>query len=156
IRGRIGDSLVQVGGLVSPSAAQPLTTIVPLDPIWVRFKVSEAEYFEYERRGALDGGAGMPLELIRADGSVHPHPGRIENTGNERQGARAVLPVAPENRVPARSYSRGARVGARWLIRQGLMPGGRVIVGGVHKARPGSVVDPEPYVETQPENGEER
>ena len=33
-----------VGGLVTPNSAQPLTTIVPLDPIWVRFKVSEAQY----------------------------------------------------------------------------------------------------------------
>lgn len=40
ISGRIGDSLVPVGGLVSPNSAQPLTTIVPLNPIWVRFKVT--------------------------------------------------------------------------------------------------------------------
>ncbi|MBV9085666.1 MAG: biotin/lipoyl-binding protein, partial [Acidobacteriaceae bacterium] len=35
ISGRIGDSVIEVGGLVSKTAAQPLTTIVPLDPIWV-------------------------------------------------------------------------------------------------------------------------
>ena len=44
ISGRIGDSLIPVGGLVNPNSAQPLTTIVPLDPIWVRFKVTESEY----------------------------------------------------------------------------------------------------------------
>ena len=38
VRGRIGDSLIQVGGLVSHNSALPLTNIVPLDPIWVRFK----------------------------------------------------------------------------------------------------------------------
>src|SRR4051794_15734783 len=32
IAGLIGDTLVPVGGLVTPNAAQPLTTIVPLDP----------------------------------------------------------------------------------------------------------------------------
>ena len=42
ISGRIGDSFIPVGGLVSKNSATPLTTIVPLDPIWVRFKVSEA------------------------------------------------------------------------------------------------------------------
>src|SRR5450432_4042130 len=47
IGGLIGDTLVPVGGLVNPNAAQPLTTIVPLDPIWVRFKVSEAQYLAY-------------------------------------------------------------------------------------------------------------
>lgn len=38
VSGRIGDSLIQVGGLVSHNSALPLTNIVPLDPIWVRFK----------------------------------------------------------------------------------------------------------------------
>lgn len=83
ISGRIGDSLVQIGGLVSPNSPQPLTTIVPLDPIWVRFKVSEAEYFEYRERGALNGKSQLPLELVLADGSVHPSKGRIENTVNQ-------------------------------------------------------------------------
>ena len=48
ISGRIGDSLVQVGGLVTRTSPQPLTTIVPLDVIWIRFKLSETEYFDYE------------------------------------------------------------------------------------------------------------
>ncbi|MBV9036012.1 MAG: biotin/lipoyl-binding protein, partial [Acidobacteriaceae bacterium] len=52
IAGRIGDSLIEVGGLVSKSSSSPLTTIVPLDPIWVRFKVSEAEYLEYQNSKA--------------------------------------------------------------------------------------------------------
>src|SRR6202521_1040070 len=43
ISGRVGDSLLQVGGLVTKTSAQPLTTIVPLDPVWVRFQVSEGE-----------------------------------------------------------------------------------------------------------------
>ena len=47
ISGRIGDTLVPVGGLVSPNSAQPLTTIVPLDPIWVRLKVTESEYLAW-------------------------------------------------------------------------------------------------------------
>src|SRR5947209_9196720 len=36
ISGRIGDSLLQVGGLVTKTSPQPLTTIVPLDPVWLR------------------------------------------------------------------------------------------------------------------------
>jgi membrane fusion protein (multidrug efflux system) len=79
ITGRVGDSLIQVGGLVSRNAAQPLTTIVPLDPIWVRFKVSEAEVPNYQR---LDTKA-LPLQLILGDNSVHPFPGRFQNTVNQ-------------------------------------------------------------------------
>src|ERR1051325_7603712 len=59
ISGLIGDTLVPVGGLVNPNATQPLTTIVPLDPIWVRFKVSEAQYLAFQGR---PGKETPPLE----------------------------------------------------------------------------------------------
>lgn len=81
IGGRIGDSLVQVGGLVTRNSAQPLTTIVPLDVIWVRFKVSEAEHLAFEKNGGTRTNA--PLELVLADNTVFPHKGRIENAVNQ-------------------------------------------------------------------------
>jgi membrane fusion protein (multidrug efflux system) len=83
ISGRIGDSLIEVGGLVSKTAQQPLTTIVPLDPIWVRFKISEAEYLEVSKSKNGQHGEGMPLHLVLADGSVFPHEGHIQNTLNQ-------------------------------------------------------------------------
>ncbi|HEY1220818.1 MAG: efflux RND transporter periplasmic adaptor subunit [Bryobacteraceae bacterium] len=81
IGGRIGDSLVPVGGLVTPTAAQPLTTIVPLDPIWVRFQVTESEYLAWARRGQKSP-AGQ-LTLILADGSEFPAKGRVTDTLNQ-------------------------------------------------------------------------
>jgi membrane fusion protein (multidrug efflux system) len=83
ISGRIGDSLVPVGGLVTPSSSQPLTTIVPLDPIWVRFKVTEAEYLSWNKRGERTLGAKIPVTLILADNSEFPQKGHIENTLNQ-------------------------------------------------------------------------
>ncbi len=83
IAGRIGDSLIQVGGLVSKTSTQPLTTIVPLDPIWVRFKVSEAEYLASQKPAGGQKNATQPLRLVLADGSVFPYPGRIQNTVNQ-------------------------------------------------------------------------
>ena len=83
ISGRIGDSLIQVGGLVSKTSAQPLTTIVPLDPIWVRFKVSEAEYLDYEKVKFHEDNGHAPIHLTLADGSVFGHVGRIQNTVNQ-------------------------------------------------------------------------
>jgi membrane fusion protein (multidrug efflux system) len=81
IAGRIGDSLVPVGGLVSPTAAQPLSTIVPLDPIWVRFKVTESEYIAWTKRGQqLPAGQ---LTLILADGSEFPAKGRVTDMLNQ-------------------------------------------------------------------------
>ena len=45
----------------------------------------------------------------------------------------------------ARSIVTGDRVGERWVVEQGLKPGDRVIVEGIQKARPGMVVNPQPY-----------
>jgi membrane fusion protein (multidrug efflux system) len=84
ISGRIGDSLVQVGGLVTSTSPQPLTTIVPLDPIWVRFKVSEAEYLEMKRRAPANTNLEQPpLQLALADGTTFPFPGRVQNAVNQ-------------------------------------------------------------------------
>jgi len=80
ISGLIGDTLVPVGGLVTANAQQPLTTIVPLDPIWVRFKITEAQYLAFKRRGPL---SQAPLVLILADNSEFPERGHIENTLNQ-------------------------------------------------------------------------
>ncbi len=82
IGGRVGDTLIPVGGLVSKTAAQPLTTVVPLDPIWVRFKVSESEYIATAKRGGAEV-TKLPLELVLADGAVFPQQGRIQNTVNQ-------------------------------------------------------------------------
>ncbi len=90
IGGRIGDTLIPVGGLVTPNSAQPLTTIVPLDPIWVRFKVTEPEYLAWTRQGGLPG-AALPLTLILADGSEFPSIGHIENSLNQVDPKTATL-----------------------------------------------------------------
>ncbi len=81
IGGRVGDSMVPVGGLVTPTAAQPLTTIVPLDPIWVRFQVTESEYLAWARRGRTVPSA--PLTLILADGTEFAEKGRVADTLNQ-------------------------------------------------------------------------
>jgi membrane fusion protein (multidrug efflux system) len=83
IGGRIGDSLIPVGGLVNPNSAQPLTTIVPLDPIWVRFKVTESEYLTWVKRGDRTLGGDLPLRLILADNSEFPSKGQIADSLNQ-------------------------------------------------------------------------
>ena len=80
ISGLIGDTLVPVGGLVTANAAQPLTTIVPLDPIWVRFKVTESQYLSFKKNPTLLRSA---LALMLADSTEFPEKGRIENTLNQ-------------------------------------------------------------------------
>jgi membrane fusion protein (multidrug efflux system) len=83
LSGRIGDSLIQVGGLVTKNSAQPLTTLVPLDPIWVRFKVSEADYLGALKHAGADDLRHSPLELLLADNSTFPKAGHVEDATNQ-------------------------------------------------------------------------
>jgi membrane fusion protein (multidrug efflux system) len=91
ISGRIGDSLIQVGGLVSKNAAQPLTTIVPLDPIWVRFKISESEYLSRSQDSWKTGKSD--IHLILADGTEFENLGRFRNTLNQVDQKTGTLEV---------------------------------------------------------------
>ncbi len=109
IAGRIGDTTVQVGGLVNRSSAQPLTTIVPLDPIWVRFKVSEAEYLNFRRRTGQeqDQTRSNPLRLVLADGRVHPAEGKFQNATNQVDPKTGTLELQATFPNPARSVLPG-------------------------------------------------
>ena len=111
ISGRVGDSLLQVGGLVTKSSALPLTTIVPLDPIWVRFQVSEEESQIFRQANSKS----LPIELVLGDGTVHPHEGRIENTLNSVNTRTGTLEVQAMFQNPDRSVLPGqfARVRVR-------------------------------------------
>lgn len=82
ISGLIGDTMVPVGGIVNSTSAQALTTIVPLDPLYARFKVSEAQYLDYVRRRGTQSETA-PLELVLADASRYPYRGQIENALNQ-------------------------------------------------------------------------
>lgn len=83
ISGRIGESLIQVGGLVTKSSAQPLTTIIPLDPIWVRMQIAEAEHLKFVKRADREAASRVPMELVLADNSVHPYKGHYQNSVNQ-------------------------------------------------------------------------
>jgi len=68
---------------VNPNSGQPLTTIVPLDPIWIRFKVAEGEYLSWKKRGESLLGNGLPLTLVLTDNTEFPWKGLIENSLNQ-------------------------------------------------------------------------
>jgi membrane fusion protein (multidrug efflux system) len=106
ISGRIGDSRIQVGGLVTANSAQPLTTIVPLDPIWVRFKISEAEYLAFKRKDQEEA-RQEPLRLILANDTVHPYAGRFEGTVNQVDSKTGTLEVQATFPNPQRTILPG-------------------------------------------------
>jgi membrane fusion protein (multidrug efflux system) len=107
ISGVAGDTQVPVGGLVTANSPQPLTTIVPLDPIWVRFKLSEAQYLDIRKRLASTDRKNGALELILADGTVFPHRGTMENTLNQVDPRTGTLEVQARFPNPDRTILPG-------------------------------------------------
>ncbi len=90
ISGVIGDTLVPVGGIVTANSTQPLSVIVPLDPLWLRIQMTESQYLAYRKRKA-SGQDG--LELVLADGSKFPHSGKLDTVLNEVDPKTGTLEV---------------------------------------------------------------
>jgi membrane fusion protein (multidrug efflux system) len=76
VAGTTGRALRSEGSLVSPGEEDVLTTIHQLDPIWVRFSLSEGEIARLPG-GAISAESVAGIELLLPDGSAYPHPGRI-------------------------------------------------------------------------------
>lgn len=87
IEGIAGSANVQMGNLVGPSSV--LTTVSKLDPVKVRFPISEQEYMRFTSispsaaSGRTTNVNSMPLELVLADGSKYPHKGEVVFTDRE-------------------------------------------------------------------------
>jgi len=78
--GLVGKTEVYPGTLVGRGQSTLLTRISKVDPIHVRFTIPERDYLYYARRREAHRateGVDLPLELMLADGSVHPHPGTL-------------------------------------------------------------------------------
>jgi membrane fusion protein (multidrug efflux system) len=82
-------------------------------------------------------------------GRVHFASGVAENAllvpqkaVTEMQSAKIVYVVGPENKVQLRSVGLGPRVGPDYVVTEGVKAGENVIVEGILKVRPGSIVKP--------------
>ncbi len=60
----------------------------------------------------------------------------------ELQGTYSVFVVAGDNKVARRDIKTGPKVGAFWLITEGLKPGERVVYEGLQKVKDGITVKP--------------
>jgi membrane fusion protein, multidrug efflux system len=82
LEGLAGATEVKAGNLVGQGVTTLLTTVSSLDPIQVRFSVSEKIYLDWRRKyGGGDDqsrrAAEGIFELILADGTMHPHRGSV-------------------------------------------------------------------------------
>src|SRR5690606_27502751 len=82
IRGRIGEAMQDVGSYVDSGAGGSLAVVRQIDPMYVRYAVTETEFLRFERQFAAEEisipeiGA-IELQITLADGSIYPHLGRI-------------------------------------------------------------------------------
>ena len=97
IAGRIGRSTFDPGALVSPSSGV-LATIVSVDPIYVSFPVSSRQLLQFRQESEARGPIETVVHLRLPDGSVYPHPGKIDfvnvqaDQGTDTVIIRATLP----------------------------------------------------------------
>lgn len=82
--GLIGTTKVKTGNLVGRGESTLLVTISQIDPILFRAGIAEAEYLRVARRVTEQQAQGVargektPIQLLLADGTVHPHPGYLD------------------------------------------------------------------------------
>ena len=93
--GRIGKSEVQPGNLVGRGQNTLLTTVSVVNPIDVRFSVSEREYLEWRRQHPNEEegrrSTTNQFELILADGIRYPHKGNVVFADRSVDPATATL-----------------------------------------------------------------
>jgi membrane fusion protein, multidrug efflux system len=81
IDGLAGKVEVRPGNLVGRGQTTLLTRISDIDPIHVRFSISEREYLTLSKARQADGAGSeprkLPFTMILADGSTHPHDGEL-------------------------------------------------------------------------------
>ena len=75
VSGVTGRIVRSEGSLVAPGADSLLTTINQVQPVWVRFSLSESDLAKLPGR-RVDPSATQ-VQLLLADGSVYPQKGRI-------------------------------------------------------------------------------
>src|SRR5262245_41959535 len=96
--GLIGQRQVSPGNLVGRGEPTLLATISALDPLRVSFALSEAEYLTIARRMGKSAKNPVPIELILADGTPHPHKGRVtiaDRAVDQKTGTLTVVAEFP-------------------------------------------------------------
>jgi membrane fusion protein (multidrug efflux system) len=127
VDGVAGIALAQPGDLVGPGTSA-LTTVSTLNPIRVYFNISEQFYLKFFHPSArasadIEPRESVPLELILADGSVYPRPGKWIITGRQVDVSTGTLQVAASFENPGNFLRPGqyALVRAKTETRKGAL-----------------------------------
>ena len=104
IAGRIGQSTMTRGALVTADQAMAMAKIQRLDPIWVNIQQSSADFIALRKAlesGKLDNAGSTPVTIVLADGSEWPVPGKLDFADvdvNEQTGTVTLRVIVPNPR----------------------------------------------------------
>ncbi len=133
ISGVSGRSLRSEGTLVTASNDSALlTTIVQVNPIWVLFSVSQAEYEQIHAVGTR-----ARVTLLRADGSSHATVGRVNFTASTVDPKLSTVQLRAEFANPSLQWLPGQFVRVRVLAGEQtvvLVPQQAVVQGELEKS----------------------
>jgi membrane fusion protein (multidrug efflux system) len=122
IGGVAGIAKAQIGNLVGPGFTEELTTVSTVDPIKVYIPMGEQEYMRdvHNGRGRTEP---LSLELILADGCVHPHKGAFAFADRQVDVGTGTIKVAALFPNPGNLLRPGqfARIRALTLIKKGAL-----------------------------------
>lgn len=123
--GLIGKTEINPGNLVGRQVTL-LTSISDIDPIHVRFSISEQEYLQLVRAREKEPdkeSKPVPLELLLADGSVHPYKGRVVFAERTIDPTTGTLQLEASFPNPDRTLRPGlfARIRAAVEVRKGAI-----------------------------------
>ncbi|WP_333593570.1 efflux RND transporter periplasmic adaptor subunit [Anaerospora hongkongensis] len=98
VDGRIGVGELSVGRYVQ-AGSTVLATVSSVDPVQVRFSMSENEYLKFARLGNSPDAWGQNLKLLLSDGSAYPIAGHLEqiDRGMANQTGTLTMKAAFEN-----------------------------------------------------------
>jgi len=91
------------------------------------------------------GGFGSVSTVTRIQRNALLVPQRAVS---ELQGGYLVAVIDQNNKASIRPVKMGPKVGALWIVNEGLKPGERVVAEGIQQVRDGAVVAPKPYQQT--------
>ena len=122
VDGIAGIAKAQMGNLVGPGSVEELTTVSTVDPIKVYIPMSEQDYLKQAQNGKGGPQYGS-VDLILADGSVHPHKGRFAFADRQVDVRTGTIKVAVLFANPGNVLRPGqfARVRAQSKVKQGAL-----------------------------------
>ncbi|MGA2465872.1 MAG: efflux RND transporter periplasmic adaptor subunit [Thermodesulfobacteriota bacterium] len=122
IDGISGIAKAQIGNLVGPGSIEELTTVSTVDPIKVYIPMSEQEYLRDAQR-SRGRTQQVPLDLILADGSIHPHKGALAFADRQVDIRTGTIKIAALFPNPGNILRPGqfARIRAQSKIKKGAL-----------------------------------